>query len=130
MYVNVQLHYYCNYTICMCYIATKHPEIFHSYDVWHKSKNLRKALMKVNTDIIDGIISSIISLMVLFQAGNIKGMNKLHDWSGNIVNHLWFCSRTCDEDLDTLKVYKQHMHIYMYYSFVEEMVILAASCYW
>ena len=34
-----------------CYIsATKYPDIFHSLDVWHKAKRLRKAL--TNVDII------------------------------------------------------------------------------
>ena len=48
----------------MRYIATKHPEIFHSYDILHKSKNLRKVMTKVNTDlhtvyhfIVHGVIS-------------------------------------------------------------------------
>jgi len=27
--------------------ATKHPDIFHSLDIWHKSKKIRKALAKV-----------------------------------------------------------------------------------
>ena len=30
-------------------LATKYPSIFHSLDVWHKEKKLRKALTKVFT---------------------------------------------------------------------------------
>ena len=29
------------------HVATSHPEVFHSLDVWHKAKKLRKALNKV-----------------------------------------------------------------------------------
>ena len=43
------------------------------------------------------------------QAGKLKGMGKLGQWSNNIVNHFWFCSRTCNTSLDSLKV-----NIFMY----------------
>jgi len=31
----------------ICRIATKYPSIHHSYDIWHKSKKLQKALTEV-----------------------------------------------------------------------------------
>ena len=38
------------------------------------------------------------------QAGKLKKMNKIGMWSQNIVNHFWFCCRTCNGDLADLKV--------------------------
>ena len=31
-------------------------------------------------------------------------MNKINQWANNIINHFWFCCRTCDGDLQKLKV--------------------------
>ena len=38
------------------------------------------------------------------QAGKVCNMGKLNQWSGNIVNHFWFCCRTCDGKSVKLKV--------------------------
>jgi len=32
----------------ICFTATKHQDIFHSMDVWHKAKKLKKALAMVS----------------------------------------------------------------------------------
>ena len=42
-YTTVELYAF----ILIFIAATKHPDIFHSLDVWHKSKKMRKALTKV-----------------------------------------------------------------------------------
>lgn len=31
-------------------------------------------------------------------------MEKLSKWANNIVNHFWYCCRTCDGDVKKLKV--------------------------
>ena len=42
---------------------------------------------------------------VTFQAGNVKNIGKLLEWSGNIINHFWHCCQTCESDLMKLKVH-------------------------
>ena len=54
-----------------------------SLDVWHKGKNLRKALTKVAATKQNAI---------------------LKEWISPIVNHLWYSSRTCGGSVDKLKV--------------------------
>ena len=75
------------------YTETRYPEIFHSLDVWHKSKKLQKVLAKVSRMFLPIIIS-----------GKMKGMEKLLQWSSNFVNHLWYCCRTTDGNALALKV--------------------------
>ena len=41
---------------------------------------------------------------ILCYAGRLRGMSKIALWSQNIANHFWYCCRTCDGDLATLKV--------------------------
>jgi len=55
------------------------------------------------------------------QAGKPRGMEKLSRWSGNIVNHFWYCCRTCDGNVNKLKVSGQSsasdmQHIYVTWS--------------
>lgn len=40
--------------------------------------------------------------MLPIQAAKLKGMGKLGQWSNNVVNHFWFCCRTCDTSLGKL----------------------------
>lgn len=54
-----------------------------SLDVWHKSKSIRKALGKVSSS---------------------KENARLKEWITPIVNHFWYCSRTCGGKADVLKV--------------------------
>ena len=41
---------------------------------------------------------------IRLQAGKVKNMNKLLQWSGNIINHFWHCCKTCEGDPMKLKV--------------------------
>jgi len=89
------------YLLCLFLLpATKHPDIFHSLDVWHKSKKIRKALAKVKVFIFDLCNTNTPWL----QAGKVKNMKKLQQWSGNIINHFWHCCKTCEGDPMKLKV--------------------------
>lgn len=64
-------------------------QIFHSLDVWHKSKGIRKCLSNV---------------------GSAKGMDKVALWSDHIVRHFWHCCSLASEvegnDLEALKILK------------------------
>ena len=42
----------CAYQHGPFFAADDYPEVHHSYDVWHKSKKLKKALAKVNKNIL------------------------------------------------------------------------------
>ena len=53
-------------------LGEKHPEIFHSYDVWHGAKNFGKRLTKL---------------------AKTKGNAALLPWVTDIVNHFWFCCK-------------------------------------
>ena len=64
--------------------ATKHSDIFHSLDIWHKSKKIRKALAKVRLPLF---VKRDTNTCMRLQAGKVKNMNKLQQWSGNIINH-------------------------------------------
>ncbi|XP_067027400.1 uncharacterized protein [Acropora muricata] len=62
---------------------------FHSLDVWHKAKSIRKNLLKVS---------------------NVKETNKIAKWSEKSIKHFWYfcgiCFEGCstdDEALDKLK---------------------------
>ena len=67
-------------------LKKSHPEyaaLIHSLDIWHKSKALRKALLKVAKN---------------------KEMEDLLQWVDAIVNHFWHCCENCGSDLTKLKV--------------------------
>ena len=53
------------------------PEICHQFDVWHKSKGIKKKL---------------------FKAAKKKANSDLIPWICSIVNHFWWCCATCEED--------------------------------
>lgn len=62
---------------------------FHSLDVWHKAKSIRKCLLKVS---------------------NVKETNQVAKWSEKLIKHFWYCCGICfkgcstdDEALDKLK---------------------------
>ncbi|XP_073251655.1 uncharacterized protein [Porites lutea] len=70
-------------------IADAFRQIFHSLDVWHKSKGIRKCLSNV---------------------GSTKGMEKVALWSDHIVRHFWHCCSLASEvegnELEALKILK------------------------
>ena len=47
-------------------------------------------------------------------------MDKINYWSGNIVNHFWFSCRTCNDDLQTLKVGLYSNGIVKYHASLQE----------
>ncbi|XP_044184614.1 uncharacterized protein LOC114971505 isoform X2 [Acropora millepora] len=55
-------------------IADNFTAVFHSLDVWHKAKSIRKCLTKV---------------------GNMKMMAKIKAWSEHIILHFWHCCSIC-----------------------------------
>ena len=58
-------------------------DIHQSLDVWHKSKSLRKAFVKVAA---------------------LRTNAAMKEWITPIVNHFRYCSRTCGGDMNVLKV--------------------------
>ena len=44
------------------------------------------------------------NIYTALKAGKIKNMGKLQKWNGNIANHFWYCCRTCEGSVTTLKV--------------------------
>ena len=68
-------------------LKNSHPEfynkLFHSLDVWHKSKSLRKAMAKICKK---------------------KETEDLKQWVEPIINHFWHCSQNCNLDLKKFKV--------------------------
>lgn len=61
-------------------IANEFKDVFHSLDVWHKSKSIRKCLAKI---------------------GQAKAMAKIKAWSDHIIRHFWYCSSVCKESENT-----------------------------
>lgn len=58
------------------------PDIKHSFDVWHGTKNLGKKLTKISQE---------------------KGNKELSGWVKDVVNHYWHSAKvstTCEEFLD------------------------------
>ena len=53
------------------------PQIVHQFDLWHFGKSLKKKLTA---------------------AAKKKTNAELSPWIKSIVNHLWWCSATCDGD--------------------------------
>ncbi|XP_068700031.1 uncharacterized protein [Montipora foliosa] len=54
-------------------LAENFKDIFHSLDIWHKAKSIRKCIQKV---------------------ANNKGNEKIAKWSDHIINHFWYCCST------------------------------------
>lgn len=64
------------------YMATNHTDIDHQFDIWHFAKSVKKLL-------------SAKAKYVRFR--------ELGQWSKSVINHLWWCSATCQEDEVILK---------------------------
>lgn len=60
-----------------------YAKLFHSLDVWHKSKSIRKALAKVC---------------------KAKENEGLIEWIEPIINHFWCCIETCNGNIEMLKL--------------------------
>lgn len=73
-------------------LADNFATVFHSLDVWHKSKSIRKCLAKV-------------------AHLHVKGMEKIQAWADHIILHFWHCANICkaseattdDEALEKMK---------------------------
>ncbi|XP_067027401.1 uncharacterized protein [Acropora muricata] len=65
---------------------------FHSLDVWHKAKSIRKNLLKVS---------------------NVKETNKIAKWSEKSIKHFWYfcgiCFEGCSTDDEALDKLKEHL---------------------
>ena len=112
--IHVQVVYISEYSsLYPVFVAREYPHIFHSLDVWHKAKKIKKALEEVMHIYIYVYMLVVCSRTYLscFQAGRGKGMGKLSMWSEKIVNHFWYCCQACGESLEMLKV--QYIHVYM-----------------
>ena len=64
-----------------CAMDKQHQESSHQFDVWHLSKSIVKKLTKKS---------------------QIKGNEELKPWIRSVSNHLWWCSRTCEGNVDVL----------------------------
>ncbi|XP_044171163.1 uncharacterized protein LOC114950456 isoform X4 [Acropora millepora] len=55
---------------------TMFKDVFHSLDIWHKAKSIKKCISKV---------------------GSTKGMEKIKKWSEHIIRHFWYCCSTVSQ---------------------------------
>ncbi|OCT64720.1 hypothetical protein XELAEV_18045817mg [Xenopus laevis] len=60
----------------------EYPLIRHQFDVWHFGKSIRSKLTA---------------------ASKKKNCEEIKEWISATVNHLWWCSRTCDGNVEILK---------------------------
>ncbi|XP_061167182.1 uncharacterized protein LOC133176022 [Saccostrea echinata] len=68
-----------------------YPEIKHSFDIWHGSKNLGKKLIKVRQD--------------------KKNKKKpILQWTREIVNHFWFCSSVANTEEEFIGIWFGVIH--------------------
>ncbi|XP_068759996.1 uncharacterized protein [Montipora capricornis] len=63
-------------------MAEDFKDVFHSLDVWHKAKSIRKCIQKVAAT---------------------KGNEKIAEWSDRIINHFWYCCSVASECDDKVK---------------------------
>ena len=64
------------------YLREEYPDVCHQYDIWHKSKNIRKKLEKV---------------------AKKKAFQDLQPWLKSIINHFWWSCANCKGDVDKLR---------------------------
>ena len=64
------------------YLREDRPDIIHQYDIWHFTKNIKKALLK---------------------AGKKKNCEIINDWVKAIINHFWWCCSSCNGNYEDLK---------------------------
>jgi hypothetical protein len=77
--------------------------VLHQLDVWHRAKNIGKALHEVRRFICIGHLHSDV---FLYQAKlGRKGNRKNYEhWIRHIKNHWFWCSQQCEGDLATFQV--------------------------
>ena len=69
------------HTQIRAFLRKHYPSISHQFDVWHFAKSVKKNLSKLAK----------------------KSCNApLNDWIKSIVNHLWWCSNSCEGNVDIL----------------------------
>ena len=66
----------------ICFLKKNYPEICHQFDVWHKSKGIKKKL---------------------FKAAKKRANTDLMPWIRSTVNHFWWHCATCEEDHTLLR---------------------------
>ena len=64
------------------YLKREWPSISHQYDVWHRSKNIRKKLEKLCKK---------------------KAFQELQPWVKAIINHFWWSCSNCGESVERLQ---------------------------
>ena len=64
------------------YLREQYPDVCHQYDIWHKSKNIRKKLEKV---------------------AKKKAFKDLQPWLKSIINHFWWSCGNCEGDVEKLR---------------------------
>lgn len=67
----------------------QYPQIKHSHDIWHAAKNLGKKIVK---------------------AGQEKSCRELLNWSQDIVNHFWHCSKMANTHEEFLDLWVGVLH--------------------
>ncbi|XP_064474013.1 uncharacterized protein LOC135388390 [Ornithodoros turicata] len=65
------------HTEIKAFMMTSHPDVQHRFDVWHVTKGIRKKIIA---------------------ASHSKQHQVLQKWSPTIINHLYWCARTSDDD--------------------------------
>ena len=65
-----------------CAMDKEHKTTTHQFDVWHVAKSIVKKLTKKS---------------------QTKGNGELKPWIKSIINHFWWCSRSCNGDADLLR---------------------------
>ena len=64
------------------FLRTEYPDICHQFDVWHRSKNLKKKLEKL---------------------AKKKAFVDIQPWIKSIINHFWWACCNCDGDVTKLE---------------------------
>ena len=64
------------------YLREEKKSIIHQFDIWHFTKNIKKALLK---------------------AAKKKDCEIINDWVKAIINHFWWCCKTCGGSEEVLR---------------------------
>lgn len=91
-------------TKSITYAEKDFSDYYHSLDVWHKSKRLKKSLLEVSGH-CRGLTLGCYSVTPSYNRDQKqKGMEKVGMWADYIVNHFWWCCWMCERDVEKLKV--------------------------
>ena len=86
------------------YTEKNFSSYYHSLDVWHSQKNLKKSLLEVSRHWLR-INLALVDTTIYKQVLKSKGMEKVGMWADQIVNHFWWCCWMCERDEEQLKVW-------------------------